>query len=103
VSQPDRRCQGARRRLRFSRRFALQVRRAVDVLIDKDRVSVRIDQHQTGRAGGGFIRLGIEREPFGFKALLNLPNIAELLERGGLRSNVQLRKLSRAGAQLRMS
>jgi hypothetical protein len=26
----------------------------LDVLIDQDRVSVRIDQHQTGRAGGGF-------------------------------------------------
>lgn len=67
--------------LRFAGRFGLRVRRAVGVLIDKDRVSVRIDQHQTGRAGGRFISLGSEREPFGFKALLNLPNIGELLER----------------------
>lgn len=26
-------------------------------VFDQDRVSVRIDQHRTGRAGGGFIRL----------------------------------------------
>lgn len=51
--RPDQRW-GGRRRLRFSRRFVLQVRRAVDVLIDKNRVSVRIDLHQTGRAGGRF-------------------------------------------------
>ena len=30
------------------------------MLIDQDRVSVRVEQRQAGRAGGGFIRLGSE-------------------------------------------
>lgn len=51
------------------------------MLIDENRVSVRINQHQTGRTGGGFICLGRERKPLGFKAFLNLPNIGELVER----------------------
>jgi hypothetical protein len=47
------------------------------MLIDSDPVPLRIDLHQVRRAGGRFIGLGSERETFGFKAFLNLPNIGE--------------------------
>jgi hypothetical protein len=44
--------EAGQRRLRFAGRFVLLVQRALGALIDENRVSVRIDQHQTGRAGG---------------------------------------------------
>jgi hypothetical protein len=87
-----------RGRLRFSRRFVLQVRRAVDppslslrrasdVLIDKNRVTVRIDQHQAGRADTGLISLGSElvmaQRPFpgnvSIGAMVNIRRIVKTL------------------------
>jgi hypothetical protein len=49
----------------LSRGFVLQFRRAGDVLIHQDRVSVRIDKYQWGRAGGGFISLQFDPPPQG--------------------------------------
>ena len=46
----------------------------LDVLIDQDRVSVGVHQHQRGRAGGGFLGFGSEGEAFSFEVFLNLAN-----------------------------
>jgi hypothetical protein len=54
------------------------------MLIDQDRVAVRIDQRDVGRAGGGPFGLGGECQAGGFELGFNLPHIVECGERFAL-------------------
>lgn len=50
------------------------------MLVDQDRVSIRIDQHQTGGTGGRFISFAHEFDPLRFQFPLQLADIGKRVE-----------------------
>lgn len=56
------------------------------MLVDENRVTIRIEYHHAGRTAGGFIRFSYRSDSAGLQRPLDLPYIVEIVKRLGLLS-----------------
>ena len=50
------------------------------MLVDQDRVAVRVDHHEAGRPGAGLVGLGGDLDSLRLELALELPDVGELIE-----------------------
>ena len=50
------------------------------MLVDEDRITIRVDHHEAGGAGGGLVGFGGQLDPLRFQSALKFADVGEGIE-----------------------